>query len=218
MNLEPKQKYLVHKNSRATRPFSGKDEVLDTSDMFETVLSVLCSEPWRWDLFGSSEIRFRQDGTGELICRAELNVWIAAEVEWKPRHAESLNQEFNPNQHDSALVHQIEIELTLTKRRIPDLGGVDMFGYRINEDVLEEEAFMPKTYIICLEKGSFHAQSHQPQEEQPLVEQTGKFELRLTFNPSPYPPRQEWKQPDRAPDAMMFWEWTQFCCRQIDSI
>lgn len=38
-----------------------------TSDMPETVLSVLCSEPWRWDSFASSEITFNQDGTGKVI-------------------------------------------------------------------------------------------------------------------------------------------------------
>lgn len=36
-------------------------------DMPETLLSILCSEPWRWDSFASSEITFNQDGTGKVI-------------------------------------------------------------------------------------------------------------------------------------------------------
>ncbi|KAM3450572.1 hypothetical protein MY3296_006035 [Beauveria thailandica] len=94
--------------------------------MPETLLSVLCSEPWRWDSFASSEITFNPDGTGELTCRAELNIWIAAEIEWKAQNTASLQQQISTSQQDAAAslaAGPIEIELTLTKRRIPRFGG-----------------------------------------------------------------------------------------------
>ncbi|KAF5131255.1 hypothetical protein E5D57_007608 [Metarhizium anisopliae] len=179
--------------------------------MPESVLSILCSEPWRWDSFASSEITFNQDGTGKLTCRAGFNAWIAAEIEWTARHAESLQEQITMSQHDSCLVDRLEIELTLTKRRP---GGADMSRHRINEDALKEGAFLPKTYTLCLEKGEFHAQSYVPEQGQ-SPRQTPKFQLRLAFDPSPYPPRQEWVRPHRGPDSMKFWEWTQFCSRHI---
>ncbi|KAM3450543.1 hypothetical protein MY3296_006006 [Beauveria thailandica] len=93
-----------------------------TIDMPETLLSVLCSEPWRWDSFASSEITFNPDGTGELTCRAELNIWIAAEIEWKAQNTASLQQQISTSQQDAAAslaAGPIEIELTLTKLQHP---------------------------------------------------------------------------------------------------
>ncbi|OAQ97918.1 hypothetical protein LLEC1_08043 [Akanthomyces lecanii] len=117
--------------------------------MPETLLSILCSERWRWDSFASSEITFNQDGTGEA---------------------------------------------------------------------LRDGAFRPKTYALRLEQGEFRAQSCAPEEGQAQAAATTqhrpRFQLRLTLDPSPYPPREEWLRPERAPDSMRFWEWTQFCSRQ----
>ncbi|KAM3477264.1 hypothetical protein MY8738_006544 [Beauveria namnaoensis] len=196
--------------------------------MPETLLSILCSEPWRWDSFASSEITFNQDGTGKLTCRAELNIWIAAEIEWKAHDAASLQQQqqiISTSQQDAAplAAGPIKIDLTLTKRRIPHFGdrGADVSsssssssssGQGINEEALEEAAFLPKTYTLRLEQGHFHAQSYTPEQ---APQHTPRFQLRLTFDPSPYPPREEWLRPERAPDSMRFWEWTQFCSRQI---
>ncbi|KAK8142225.1 hypothetical protein G3M48_009136 [Beauveria asiatica] len=191
--------------------------------MPETLLSVLCSEPWRWDSFASSEITFNPDGTGELTCRAELNIWIAAEIEWKAQNAACLQQQISTSQQDAAAslaAGPIEIELTLTKRRIPRFGGaaaaadVSSSGHGINQEVLEDGAFLPKTYTLRLEQGQFHAQSYTPQPGQ-APHNTPRFQLRLTFDPSPLPPREEWLRPERAPDSMRFWEWTQFCSRHI---
>ncbi|ATY63295.1 epoxide hydrolase [Cordyceps militaris] len=185
--------------------------------MPETLLSILCSEPWRWDAFASSEIVFHPDGTGKLTCRAELNVWIAAETEWKARDAASLQQQVSlgrdgDDDASSLAAGPVEIELTLTKRRLRSAPHPDRAA--INEDVLEEAGFRPKTYTLRLDRGAFHAQSHVPERGQP-PQHTPRFRLRLTLDPSPYPPRQEWARPERAPDAMRFWEWTQFCSRRI---
>ncbi|KAK8926858.1 hypothetical protein VCV18_003322 [Metarhizium anisopliae] len=62
-----------------------------------------------------------------------------------------------------------------------------MSGHRINEDALKEGAYLPKTYTLCLEKGEFHAQPYVLEQGQSPW-QTPKFQLRLTFDPSLYPP------------------------------
>lgn len=82
--------------------------------------------------------------------------------------------------------------------------------------MLKEAAFLLKTYIISIEKGIFLTQFDASEEEE-LPQYTPRFALRLKFNTSPYPPRGEWREPDRAPGAFKFWELNQFCCRQIGS-
>lgn len=150
-----------------------------------------------------------------------MNIWIAAEFEWKPQRAESLDQvvdissiaAIHTNPH---LISQFDIELTLTKRRIPRIRLPETQKWKINESLLTEEAFLPKTYTIRLEKGNFLTpyDSKLPKEDQ----YTPRFALRLAFDKSPYPPRHEWKEPGGAPDAMKMWEWKDFCGRQSPAL
>ncbi|KAB8233202.1 hypothetical protein BDV23DRAFT_146128 [Aspergillus alliaceus] len=182
--------------------------------MSDTLLSVLTGESWSWDSDDANQITFNKDGTGTLICRAELNVWIAAEFDWKPQDAECLEQRIdlasNTPKHPS-LLSQCTIEITLTKRRIPRLGDVDMQKRIINEELLTDAAFLPKQYAIKLEVGqflsAFDAREH--------VKCAPRFARRITFDKSPYPPREEWKNPDGAPDALKFWEWKEFSCHRL---
>ncbi|PNY24992.1 Uncharacterized protein TCAP_05076 [Tolypocladium capitatum] len=198
------------------------------------LLSILCADTWILDSMGAFQITFHTDGTGEvtcrglllpaemrltetqLVCRAELLVWIAAEFDWKPTSAES--PKTSDATHDGFdkpnPVDQADIELTLTKRRIPGDAGFER--YRINEALLTDDAFLPKTYLISLERGVFLApfdaqatDNHHPY--------TARFAYRLSFDKSPYPPREEWREPEGAPDAIRFWEWKQFCGGQIGS-
>lgn len=85
-------------------------------------------------------------------------------------------------------------------------------GWRINESLLTNDAFLPKTYTVRLEEGNFLTPYDLmlPEEDQ----YTPRFALRLAFDKSPYPPRHEWKEPGGAPDAMKMWEWKDFCGRQ----
>ncbi|KAF7586501.1 hypothetical protein BBP40_008783 [Aspergillus hancockii] len=182
--------------------------------MTEPLLSVLTGESWSWDSLDANQITFNKDGTGKLICRAELNVWIAAEFDWKPHDPKSLSQPINITNASSktpSLLGEFNIELALTKRRIAKLGDVDTQRYRINESLLTDAAFTPKTYTIRLEQGGFLTpfDARQPVASSPM------FAVRLVFDKSPYPPREEWKEPDGTPDAMKFWEWREFCGRRL---
>ncbi|KAI1631723.1 hypothetical protein F4809DRAFT_148976 [Biscogniauxia mediterranea] len=180
---------------------------------------VLCGETWYWDSRDENQIIFSQDGTGKLICRAELNVWIAAEFDWKflgigtsgRGSVESWGGGKSESEVDGA-DSQFMLEMTLTKRRIPTLGMAQMDRYRINEEILTDETFAPKRYAVTLEAGEFITQFDTiSRPEGDLLPGTPKFKFRLTFDSSPYPRREEWREPEGAPDAFKFWEWNQFC-------
>ncbi|TFL04953.1 hypothetical protein BDV98DRAFT_601401 [Pterulicium gracile] len=178
-----------------------------------TLVSILCKEPWTWDSMNANEITFNVDGTGKLICRIELNVWIAAIFTWStttPEIAPGTTPHDQPSTGGSSHLSQLPITITLTKDRIPTLGSADMSNYTINEALLTDDAFLPKSYIVSLEKGRFITAFDQLGEPRRL-EYTPEYALRLTFDRSPYPPREEWRRPEGAPDAMKFWEWREFC-------
>ncbi|EGX91065.1 epoxide hydrolase [Cordyceps militaris CM01] len=148
-----------------------------------------------------------------LICRTELNVWIAAEFDWQPHGQQVFSRMVDAAKHDSSPVNlQAKVDMTLTQRRIPKIGNADMSKYNINESLLVQAAFEPKTYTMTLEKGTFLSPCD-AQFPEYLTEHTPRFQLRLTFDTSPYPPRCEWQKPQEGPDAIRFWEWKQFCGR-----
>ena len=84
--------------------------------------------------------------------------------------------------------------------------------WKLNESLLTDEAFKPKTFSVMLEKGNFLT----PQDEMLSAEDkyTPRFAFRPEFDRSPYPPRSEWKEPQGAPDAMKMWEWKDFVGRK----
>ncbi|KAM0275040.1 hypothetical protein ACHAQH_007601 [Verticillium albo-atrum] len=186
--------------------------------MSEDPLSILCSQIWHWDSREESQITFRQDSTGELICRAELNVWIAAELEWKvlglgtAEAAKGFKGWWENSKNQPRT--QLMLEITLTKRSIPNIGNAQMDRYSINESLIIDRAFRPKRYTVTLEVGKFTTQYDEILENKSSV--TPRFKYRLDFNISPYPAREEWKDPEGAPDAMKFWEWTKFCAGQLE--
>lgn len=85
-----------------------------------------------------------------------------------------------------------------------------MSDYRLNEELLTEDAFRPKRYHIRLEKGKFRTPY-----DRVVDPYTPTFTLRLVFDKSPYPAREEWREAQGAPDQMRFWEWDTFCGRQL---
>lgn len=121
---------------------------------------------------------------------------------------------------------EFQIEITLTKRR-PASWGAKVERLRINEHNLTEAAFAPKTYRVALERGVFRSREDlaraggggaygtdaaQPQ----MPAWAEQFALRLVFlDQSPYPSREEWKQPEGMPDANKPWEWKEFCGRRL---
>ncbi|KAI9811417.1 MAG: hypothetical protein M1826_003181 [Phylliscum demangeonii] len=87
-------------------------------------------------------------------------MWIAAEFEWKPQSPESLDQVVDVSGIGASRKHpqpisQFVIELTLAKSRILRMRGPDAQGWRMNESLLTDDAFLPKTYTVRLEKGNF---------------------------------------------------------------
>lgn len=205
-----------------------------TIDMSETLLSILCDEkPLRSSDW--SKIKFNKDGTGEvslvscstceerewltnmkLTLGLEFSVWILAEFEWKARNPESLEQvvdlsNLGGSRKNPQLVSQFEIDLTLTKRRIPPANGPDKQKWKINEDRLTDDAFRPKTYTVRLDKGNFLTTYDSNYIKEP--DWVPRYALRLTFEPSPYPPRHEWKEDVCGVDTLKFWDYKEFCAR-----
>ncbi|KAE8376129.1 hypothetical protein BDV26DRAFT_294361 [Aspergillus bertholletiae] len=196
----------------------------------ETLLSVLTEQSWLWDSEELNQITFDKDGTGRLICRGELSVWIAAEFDWKIQNSECLDQCLHisggyPPRRPS-LLSQFTLEMTLTKRRIPKLGDADMQEYRINEELLSDAAFLPKQYVIKLETDRFlsgfdYRTRHVTGRFIPGFDRrehlkwSPKYALRMVFDKSPYPLREEWKSPDGAPGDFEFSEWKESTCQQL---
>lgn len=147
-----------------------------------------------------------------MICRGNLNVWIAAEFDWKFQSSDVANTTVDlteiKSKKDTQSLAKFTIEMTLSKRRIPKLGYVDMKDYHINEELLTDEAFVSKTYLVSLEKGNFLTSFDLMLEDMP--ELTSRWHTRLNFEPSPFPPLEEWK--DDPSDR--FWEWKTFCARE----
>ena len=141
-------------------------------------------------------------------------MFIAAEFEWKPQGPESLEQVIDLSSISSTrnkphLISQLDIELTLTKRRTPSFSTPEAQRWKqINEALLTDDAFLPKTYTIRLEKDNFLAPVDTISQSE--NEFTPRYALRLAFDKSPYPPRHEWKEPGGAPDGLKMWEWKDF--------
>ncbi|PYH88622.1 hypothetical protein BO71DRAFT_365034 [Aspergillus ellipticus CBS 707.79] len=176
----------------------------------ETLRSILIGEPWYWH-YGSSQITFHENGTGVLLCSAELSVWIAAEFDWKLlSNPDCLDQivDLDSKARRSEIISELNVEITLTARQPP---GYNLAGHTLNEALLTDQAFMPKSYNLKLEQGRFVTQF----DTRNKVHSGDQFALRLAFDPSPFPPGEEWKQPNSILDVMKFWEWTDFASRRL---
>lgn len=147
----------------------------------------------------------------QLVARREFCLFIAAELKWKCQKEEELNQVVDLCEHspDTQILGQFEIEICLLKSRSAKLGRVDTSNYLMNEALLTDQAFSPKSFFLTLETGIFSTVDGAK-----LRRKRGgvpKYPYRLRFDQSPYPSRPEWKDPTGAPDGLKFWEWTDFC-------
>lgn len=84
----------------------------------------------------------------------------------------------------------------------------------LNECSLSDDAFRPKSFTIRIEKGDFtepiwvgSKDSYRP-----------RYEIRLLFDKSPYPPRAEWKKPEGGPDSNNFWDNIEFVGRRAEEL
>jgi len=113
-----------------------------------------------------------------------------------------------------SVLGQMDMQITLIKR-CWDL-AIPKRGYKINGAVLTDEAFVPKKYTLTLEHGRFITADQAMLPTTYLDSYTEWFAFRLSFNPSPYPPREQWKAAAGvAADALRFWEWKEFCSGRL---
>ncbi|KAI1181489.1 hypothetical protein F5B17DRAFT_425115 [Nemania serpens] len=180
--------------------------------MGESLRSILCRQPWNYDSEGQCKIKFNEDGSGELVCRREIPIFIAAQIQWRVLSDASLLDQSVTKDQDDGIQRPLEVEITLTRNRSPWVSAKP----KINEHLLSEEAFLPKTYRVRLETGVFIAPRDLSSREA-TSESVPKYAYRLTFDKSPYPPREQWKDTTGAPDAIKFWEWTEFVSGRMSS-
>ncbi|KAI0202314.1 hypothetical protein F4808DRAFT_449720 [Astrocystis sublimbata] len=182
-----------------------------TTNALSFILSL--EEEWHFDADGKS-IRFNEDGTGELECRCNLNYWILAEFEWKdhPSPGSAVTQSDAPTKNainQPKLLRQDDIEITLTKR-IPKSARrwaeANPSGAESMNKNLTDGAYRPKTYTVRLERGNFIQPAYIGSQNKDMP----RYELRLLFDKSPYPPRSEWKDPEGASDEGQFWDIVEF--------
>uniref|UniRef100_A0A0W0G9G6 Uncharacterized protein n=1 Tax=Moniliophthora roreri TaxID=221103 RepID=A0A0W0G9G6_MONRR len=166
----------------------------------DALISVLC-QSWHWDSNDEHMIIFEAGGTGQLISRAEMNVWIASQFIWKALDSTSAPVSRN----------QLCIEMQLTETRVPPWDSPSFTG-RINEQVLTREAFVPKLYVITLERGTFLTSLDTQYKHKGGPE----YSFQMTFDRSPYPPREEWREPEGGPETLKIWEKKTFCAGKIE--
>ncbi|KAK3317925.1 hypothetical protein B0H66DRAFT_477706 [Apodospora peruviana] len=173
--------------------------------MNETLASLLCGPRWTRDPDESKTLRFLPDGTGELVCRVEYHLLIAAEFDWRLLSSHQFETSDTSNTMDPT-TRQYEIELTLTKRRIPKIGEVSTVGMKLNEEMLKEVAFEPRIYQIRFEQGRFPV-CFGPRGAVGYI--TEWFGLRLILDRCPYPSPSEW-QNEQAVQFYDLWDKSDF--------
>lgn len=152
----------------------------------------------------------------KLLCVIELSVFIAVEFDWKvldPPPTENKVSLSGGSPTTPTQIAQMEIEMTWTKRLPPRLRQSDLSNLPTAEHWFTDEAFQTKRFTVHLQQGRFPAPTRSDATDGFLDRQ--RFSLRLAFSPSVFPPQSEWKEPDGAPAAYQFWQWNEFCSREL---
>ncbi|KAM5436549.1 hypothetical protein MferCBS31731_005827 [Microsporum ferrugineum] len=161
--------------------------------MAETLRSILCGRMWNVDSHDGIWIEFKDDGTGEMAYYGELNVFIAAEIEWGTIDPTALDQVIHRGEEkETRLLAEFDINLTLTKRRLTSIGPYYTDGATINGGRLEDNAFILRTFHVRLEKGSFIPITNICDGK--VYQFTKRYALRLAFDKTPFPPSAVWKR------------------------
>ncbi|KAM5385167.1 hypothetical protein ACJZ2D_001128 [Fusarium nematophilum] len=181
--------------------------------MGETLQSLLCRNIWHYDSEDKYQISFSEDGKGELICSGGNHIWLAAEIEWKSHGTDLGRRSMDRSRNRAGYVAQFLIQITITRRRLTYAGGIKTSSRIFPEGQLTVDAHFPKVYSVALEQGNFLSPLDAKTETR--NEQSPTYRYRLTFDPSPYPPRLEWTERDGAIDALKVWEWRTFCGQRI---
>lgn len=90
----------------------------------------------------------------------------------------------------------------------------------INERGLHEAAFAPKHLTARLERGNFIEPAYASPEGSSAASgrDRSRYAVRLVFDRSPYPPREQWASPERGPDEGRFWEIVEFVGRKEERL
>ncbi|KAJ7159999.1 hypothetical protein C8R43DRAFT_1177595 [Mycena crocata] len=190
-----------------------------------TINNLLC-QSWYWDSDHCHTITFKEDGSGEILSRGELNLWIAAFTQWKVievmlQDTQALDAPlpettFMSKMLGSAPRHvtilKARVEITLSRNRMTMLWGHDITGRRINDDLLLDEAFQTKQYNITVRRGRF-ANQHATKRNQP---KPTLHALEMMFDKSPLPAKDEWKPEQQAMvESIRQYEITSFCAQEL---
>jgi hypothetical protein len=108
---------------------------------------------------------------------------------------------------------RLDLEMTL----LVDKPGVTaLAGHKGNKFWLNDVAFEPKQFSVTIEEGAFWHPSLRAHLDQKHLFYTKQCPLQLTFDRSPYPPREEWRNPHTMGlESHKYWERNQFCAGQI---
>jgi hypothetical protein len=130
----------------------------------------------------------------------ELSVLIRAEFSWRLVR-NPIRRIDVPRPYGDEDAHSLEygLEMTLKRRMHEDFPRPRR---RFNDTNLDDAAFLPKTFTVRLDHGQLPPQGHVSQYSQ-------WYRYRLTFEPSPFPPLDEWKYKSPA-KANKFWRWKEF--------
>ncbi len=140
--------------------------------------------------------------------------FIAVEIEWKSLPPPPPDPVAETAQaiwtRGPQLLGRLNLEITLTKRLAPVLPPSLMRQNTvINEHGLSDDAFQAKSFKATIEKGNFT----EPSWAGSGSSNRPRYALRLLFDRSPYPLREEWKKPEGGPDSNLFWENREFVGR-----
>ncbi|KAH6681491.1 hypothetical protein B0J14DRAFT_576510 [Halenospora varia] len=199
------------------------NERTTTDNNSHTLLSILCSDRWRWDSAGYSAIVFNADHTGELKCASDNSYFMGAKFEWKAKDPNTRCWQATSTDL-SQLQCQFAIEITLQKQdnegtcESVQTDPAYAFLPHLQTSRLTDDAFLPKTYTLRLEKGRFTTQCDRLYGgktwygAKKLHPWATWFSFKLIFDPSPYPPRKQWKdtKTSSVPGDTHFWEWNEF--------
>jgi hypothetical protein len=135
---------------------------------------------------------------------------ILSKFEWEIIEDSKLNNTPVPNffgfLNRPQLLGEVKLQITLSKRPPSIVMGMPPFMTTItNEGSLSDEAFQPKSFTVRIERGNFKCPSEigkpeitSPKEHLDMFNIHPRSDLRILFDPSPYPPKNEWWRPRSA--------------------
>lgn len=175
----------------------------------------------------------------KLRCTQDGHFWIAAMHDWKIVEREQTVSSASasassaaPQQQASPTIQQkrggpevlgsLRLQITLLPGTLPPQLDKQpgARAHVINERGLHEAAFAPKHFTARLERGNFIEPAYASQEGSSAASgrDRSRYAVRLVFDRSPYPPREQWASPDRGPDEGRFWEIVEFVGRKEERL